>query len=88
MKLPERLLEKVGVIEMNIPRGRIGEYESQIIGKYSRNAAGIEEKILALHDCGMSQRDISEQIKKLYNVDISPELVSKISEKNMPEVTA
>ena len=36
----------------------------------------------------MSQRDISEQIKSLYDVDISPELVSKISEKIMPEVTA
>ena len=34
------------------------------------------------------QRDISEQIKELYNVEISPELVSKISEKIMPEVTA
>lgn len=37
---------------------------------------------------GMSQRDISEQIKNLYDVEISPELVSKISEKIMPEVTA
>ena len=36
----------------------------------------------------MSQRDIAEQIKALYDVDISPELVSKISEKIMPEVTA
>lgn len=36
--------------------------------------------------CGMSQRDIAEQIKSLYDVDISPELVSKISEKIMPEV--
>ena len=48
----------------------------------------MEEKIMALYACGMSQRDISEQIKNLYDVDISPELVSKISEKIMPEVTA
>ena len=38
--------------------------------------------------CGMSQQDIAEQMKELYDVDISPELVSKISEKIMPEVTA
>jgi len=38
--------------------------------------------------CGLSQRDIAEQIKALYDVDISPELVSKISEKIMPEVAA
>ena len=47
----------------------------------------MEEKILGLYACGMSQRDIPEQIKSLYDVDISPELVSKISEKIMPEVT-
>ena len=73
---------------MKVPRDRNGEYEPQIIGKYSRNADGMEEKILGLYACGMSQRDISEQIKSLYDVDISPELVSKISEKIMPEVTA
>ncbi len=73
---------------MKVPRDRNGEYEPRIIGKYSRNADGMEEKILGLYACGMSQRDISEQIKSLYDVDISPELVSKIGEKIMPEVTA
>jgi transposase-like protein len=48
----------------------------------------MEEKILALYSCGMSQRDISEQIKNLYDVEISPELVSKITDKIMPEITA
>lgn len=47
----------------------------------------MEGKILSLYACGMSQRDISEQIKELYDVEISPELVTKISEKIMPEVT-
>ena len=48
----------------------------------------MEEKILALYSCGMSQRDIFEQIKNLYNVDISDGLVSKIVEKIAPEITA
>ena len=71
---------------MKVPRDRNGEYEPKIIGKYSRNADGMEDKILALYACGMSQRDIAEQVKNLYDVEISPELVSKISEKIMPEV--
>ena len=79
---------QLGAVEVKVPRDRNGEYEPRIIGKYSRNADGMEEKILGLYACGMSQRDISEQIKSLYDVDISPELVSKISEKIMPEVTA
>ncbi len=79
---------QIGAVDVKVPRDRNGEYEPQIIGKYSRNADGMEEKILGLYACGMSQRDIPEQIKNLYDVDISPELVSKISEKIMPEVTA
>ena len=79
---------QLGEVDVKIPRDRNGEYEPQIIGKYDRNADGMEEKILALYACGMSQRDISEQIKNLYDVEISDGLVSKIVDKITPEVTA
>ena len=79
---------QLGEVDIKIPRDRNGEYEPKIIGKYSRNADGMEEKILALYACGMSQRDISEQIKNLYDVEISDGLVSKIVEKVTPEVNA
>ena len=77
---------QLGEIDVKIPRDRNGEYEPQIIGKYSRSADGMEEKILALYSCGMSQRDIAEQIKNLYDVEISDGLVSKIVEKITPEI--
>lgn len=48
----------------------------------------MEEKILSLYTCGMSRRDIAEQIKNLYDVEISSELISEISKKILPEVTA
>ena len=79
---------QMGELEIKVPRDRNGEYEPKIISKYNRNVDGMEEKILSLYACGMSQRDIAEQIKNLYDVEISPELVSKISEKIMPDVTA
>lgn len=79
---------QLGEVDVKIPRDRNGEYEPKIIAKYSRNADGMEEKILALYACGMSQRDISEQIKSLYDVEISDGLVSKIVEKVTPEVNA
>ena len=75
-------------MEIRVPRDRNGSYEPKIIGKYNRNADGMEDKILSLYACGMSQRDIAEQVKELYDVEISPELVTKITEKIMPEVTA
>ena len=77
---------QLGKVQVNVPRDRNGEYEPQIIGKYSRNADGMEEKIISLYAAGMSTRDISEQIKTLYDIEISSELVSKITEKIMPQI--
>ena len=82
----KRVKTQLGEVEVTVPRDRNGEFEPKIIGKYSRNADGMEEKILALYAAGMSQRDISEQIKNLYGVEISPELVSKISERIIPQI--
>ena len=84
----KRVKTQLGKIDIQISRDLKGEYEPQIIAKYDRNADGMEEKIIELYACGLSQKDIAEQIKALYDVDISPELVSKINEKTMPEVSA
>ncbi len=84
----KKVKTQLGEVDIQVPRDRNGSFEPKIIGKYHRSADGMEEKILSLYACGMSQRDISEQIKGLYDVEISPELVSKISEKIMPEITA
>jgi len=75
-----------GEVEVNVPRDRNGEFEPKIISKYQRNADGVEESILSLYAAGMSTHDIKEQIKGLYDVEISEELVSKISERILPEV--
>ena len=79
---------QLGEVDIKVPRDRNGTFEPKLIGKYSRNADGMEEKILVLYACGMSQCDISAQVKELYDVEISPELVTKITEKIMPEVAA
>ena len=81
-----KMKTQLGEVEISVPRDRNGEYEPKIIDKYQRNADGLEDKILSLYAHGMSTRDIQEQIKDLYDIDISSELVSKISEKILPEV--
>lgn len=81
-----KLKTQFGEVEVSVPRDRKGSYEPQILDKYQRNVDGLEEKILSLYAHGMSTRDIQEQVKDLYNVEISSELVSKISEKIMPQV--
>ena len=57
------LKTQLGEVEIQVPRDRKGEYEPKILGKYQRNADGLEEKILSLYAHGMSTRDIQEQIQ-------------------------
>jgi transposase-like protein len=78
---------ELGAIDLNIPRDRNGEFEPKILPKYQRNINGIEDKITALYATGMTTRDISEQIKNLYDIDISAEMVSNITNRILPLVT-
>ncbi|MBU3145637.1 IS256 family transposase [Clostridium sp. CF012] len=78
---------ELGTVELNIPRDRNGEFEPKILPKYQRNITGIEDKIMALYAAGMTTRDITEQVKNLYDVEISAEMVSNITNRIMPAVT-
>ena len=75
-----------GEMEIDIPRDREGEFEPKIVPKYKRDISGIEEKVIALYARGMSTRDIHDQIKDLYGVELSAEMVSKITERIVPEI--
>ena len=77
---------KYGNIEMDIPRDRNSEFEPKIVPKYQRNISGIEDKIIALYARGMSTRDIHDQVKDIYGIEVSAEMVSKITEKIVPEI--
>ena len=66
-------------VQINIPRDRNGDFEPKIVPNHQRSVNGIEDKILGLYATGMTTRDISEQIKELYGVDISAETVSNIT---------
>lgn len=75
-----------GEIPIQIPRDRNGEFEPKIIPKYQRNVSGIEEKVISLYARGMSTRDIEDQIRELYGINLSAEMVSKITERIVPEI--
>lgn len=78
---------ELGPVELSIPRDRNGEFEPKIVPKHQRSVNGIEDKILGLYAVGMTTRDISEQIKELYGVDVSAETVSNITNRILPLVT-
>lgn len=75
-----------GDVEIQVPRDRNGEYEPKIIKKYGANTNELEEKIIGMYARGMSQRDIAEQLRELYGVEVSAETISKITDKIWPLV--
>jgi putative transposase len=77
----------MGDIKLQTPRDRHGTFEPKLIGKHQRRLAGFDEKILALYAKGMTTRDIQEIVKELYDVDVSPTLVSEITADLDTEVT-
>ena len=70
-----------GNINLDILRDRNSEFEPQIIPKYQREITGIEGQILSLYAKGMSNRDIEEHLNNLYGIDVSPSMISKITDK-------
>lgn len=83
---PKTLKSEFGEVEVQIPRDRKGEFKPQIVPRYKRNVSGIEDKVIALYARGMSTRDIGEQVKELYGIDMSAEMVSKITDRIVPEI--
>ena len=69
-----------GQVELQTPRDRESSFEPQIVGKHQRRIEGFDEKILALYAKGLTTRDIQEIVKDLYGVDVSPDLVARVTE--------
>ena len=70
-----------GDVKIKVPRDRNGDYEPKIVPKYGKNTNELEEKILGLYAKGVSTRDIQDTLIELYDVDVSPTLISKITDK-------
>ena len=76
----KRVLTDTGALPLTIPRDRHGRFEPQLIEKYKRRFPGFDEKIIALNARGMSTRDIRAHIQELYGLEISPDLVSAVTD--------
>ena len=69
-----------GPMEIEIPRDREGQFEPQIIPKHQRQWQGFDEKILSMYALGLTTRQIGDHLKEIYNVDVSPELISRVTD--------
>lgn len=75
-----------GHVPIEIPRDRQGTFEPQLVKKGQTRMVGFDDNILALYARGMTTRDIQAQLQELYGVEVSPTLISNVTEAVMDEV--
>ena len=85
---PKKIHTELGEIPIDVPRDRNGEFEPMLIPKHERRINGFDEKIISMYAHGMSIRDIQTHIRDLYHIELSPELISKITDEVLEEVQA
>jgi putative transposase len=82
------VLTPEGELELSIPRDRHGRFDPALIRKYCRRFPGFDDKIIAMYARGLSTRDIQRHVRELYGIEISPDLVSAVTDSVIDEVTA
>jgi putative transposase len=75
-----------GELELEIPRDRTSTFEPQILPKHQTRFTGFDDKIISLYARGMTTRDIEGHLKEIYGVEVSPALVSQVTEAVNEEV--
>jgi putative transposase len=75
-----------GVFEIEVPRDREGSFEPRLIGKGQTRIDGLDDKIIAMYARGMSVRDIRGHLEELYGLEVSPDLISRVTDAVLDEV--
>jgi transposase-like protein len=77
-----------GPVRIDVPRDRQGSFEPLLIPKHERRFTGFDDKIIAMYARGMTMREIQAFLEEQYGVEVSPELISTVTDAVMSEVTA
>lgn len=84
----KNIITEHGSLKIATPRDRAGEFEPQIIPKNQRRLPGFNEKVLYLYGQGTSQRDIAQQLQEIYQIEVSQELISSVTDAILEDVKA
>lgn len=85
---PKTLKSKHGVIKIAVPRDRNAQFEPQFIPKHQTHFDGFDDKIISLYARGLSVREIQAHLHEIYGVEVSPELISTVTDGVLEEVKA
>ncbi len=81
------VLTDTGKIDLEIPRDRMATFDPQLIAKYQRRFPGFDEKIVSMYARGMSVREIQGHLRDLYGIEVSPDLVSAVTDAVLDEIS-
>ena len=84
---PKTVLTDTGAVTVAIPRDRAGTFEPQLIPKHQRRLPGFDQKVLALYARGLTVREMQSHLAELYGVEVSPDLISTVTDAVLEEVT-
>ncbi|MHC2109167.1 IS256 family transposase [Methylobacterium sp. CM6246] len=79
---------ETGRIELAIPRDRQATFDPQLIARYQRRFPGFDDKIVSMYARGMSTREIVGHLRELYGIEVSPDLISAVTDAVLEEVAA
>jgi putative transposase len=82
----KRVLTDTGDLTIEVPRDRDGDFEPQLIRKRERRLAGFDDKVIALYARGMTTREIQGHLKELYGTEVSPALISAVTDAVLEDV--
>ena len=83
---PKTVLTEDGAVEIDVPRDRNGSFEPQIVPKGETRLDGFDEKIVSMYGRGMTVREIQGHLRELYAVEVSPDLISRVTDAVLDEV--
>ena len=77
-----------GTLPIEVPRDRNGTFEPQIVSKHQRRFTGFDDNIISLYARGLSTREIQQHLEEIYQVEVSPGLISSVTDDVIDEVKA
>jgi transposase-like protein len=80
------VLTDIGAVELAVPRDRDGSFEPRIVRKGQTRLDGFNERIIALYARGMTTRDIRAHLREMYGVEVSPDLISRVTDAVVEEL--
>lgn len=83
-KSKKKITSEYGEQEIAVPRDRLGEFDPVVVRKHQSNVTGIEDQIIALYAKGVSTREIQDHLNNLYGIDVSPTMISNVTNKIVP----